>query len=239
MFDYRNTPFQKRFGNTGLADGAFREEAPADWPMIGESRFKLFTGKAPHATAIAYGHFCRQGGERVTPLDWFGPEIGFKLAGTTFRAGPGRTRQLPDFNAPHDRFIVSGKVLDVFLSLDPEAILHSEIAFQFENGEPHPTPLHFVTVQRIIDFIDLDRTYFLLVGAGEGAVSAQDRGPIGVRRDIPANVHLCRDSSFPNIVAASDEFLAALTRANIKGWHAKDPADHYRLTDYLRKQPKH
>lgn len=239
MIDYANTPFQKRFGKTGLADGAYREEPPKVWPMIGESRFKLFARKAPFATAIAYGGFYGPSGERIACVDWFGPEVVRKLAGATFRSAHGRARKLPDITGQISWFMLSQEALNVMLALDPDSIFHFEVPFKFESGEPHPGPLHFATVMRLVDLIDLDRTYFTLKGAGEERVTPYSYGPIGVRGDVAATVHLCRDSSIPHVVAASDELIAALTHANIKGWTTKDPADHYRLADYLREQPKH
>ncbi|MEQ1819903.1 MAG: DUF1629 domain-containing protein, partial [Terricaulis sp.] len=205
---------------------------PKIWPQIGDSRFKLLSQGSPVDAAVNGGDFFDAVGKVLHIGADYDVAIPNGVDTAVFRAAK-KPRKLAGFTKHGHRFIVPDEVLSILTALDPEAIASQRLNFEFAGGEQPASPVHMINFIRIIDVVDFDRTHLMLVG-NQGGVACRECGPIGVRADITADFHVFRDSSFPQNVFVSPEVIDALTRAKIKGWRVKDPADHYRLGEHLR-----
>lgn len=234
MFSYADTPMGRKFAGLNLADSAYHEQPPSTWPVLGEGRFQLFRTPTPISTAITLGNLRAPDGANLGTLGEAGSGIPEKVRGAVFRTSVS-PRKIPGIQTFHRFLFMSEPALQAWLAADARAIAHHPLDFQFGDGSTPSPSLHIVDVTRVIDGVDLERTYFHLRGVGEGRFALHDWGPMAIRGDIPSDVHAFRDSSFPPQIFVSAELAAALTKAKIKGWQVKDPADHYRLRAHLAK----
>jgi hypothetical protein len=234
MHDYVNTPLRLHFANLRLSPGEVRGFPPKAWPSLGQSQFRRFIGAWPRSPAILHGDLCQADGERLRAPGQDGAGIPEAAKTAVFRTRA-PARKLPGIQIYNRFLIMSEPALSIWLEHDADALDHARLDFQFKGGEQASPPMHLVDVTRFVDAVDFDRTYLNLAGQTGGGFALHDWGPIGIRDDIPRGTHVFRENSFPAEIYVSTTLVDALTKAKIKGWQAKDPADHYRMTEHLKK----